>query len=653
MKTVKKAPGLKLDKTAATIQMGTEEAEFQVLSTVKGVSLAELGISDVVVKEPGDDWEHFGDFDPVTGKLRVCIGNAFPDDPATSRATLVFHFENSDQVWEQNVKVTRVMPKAKLSKTGLTINKNYRDTGVVNIQPVTNGNWGGFTVFVKDNEGDSVGADELSVRVEETGEEYSHCPADVYITAGRNADPKKTYTVTLYNDINWLADRGIVGRIKVKVIDQAVTAAPKATGKLDSFQPQSAVVVKPNFKNLTGQQAGQVKTAWNLFDSNGDWYGYMVQGTVQPDGSLELTTDIHNPNVLPAGKYTLNLTYTLRDGTVLEASVPVNATQTPAKLKLGKTSVVLNPGMGNVAVSALPTAKGFGQTHMGVIARDAAGNQVETYDLPFFVNLDNENGQVVLSPKSWAMPETDATYRLTLFPDDRTMEKNGVVLTVKVLGKAAREAQKAALTVTGTLDPAAWNSTVTVTPKISGVANDIYYQDCVVTLESSTNGKTYTEVKTFSVEKTDGFQETGKITLSQKEISLDPALKYRVTVSYQNSVYDTFATGTAQLKLKQTAPKLKAEGTVKFQKNNLVDYDLTVGLTNSVKGQNPIAEVRVAKKMEDKFYAYYEPDSKQLFIMPMGDTSQLKSTTLPIEVFLEGNKTNKPNGTVNVKVTVQ
>lgn len=645
VKISSKAPSLKLDKTAVTLNIGTDDAELRVLSGTKGVSIAELGLSEDVEIEGNDG---FANLDPLTGRLSFGFGDSL--ETGTSVGKLVFHFKNSDRVWKQTVKITRIMPKLKLNKTSLTINKNYRDTGVVTTQYVTNGYWPSYDAVVWDNRGNSVGRDELQVSIERGG--YYGNLSELHVTSGKNADPKKTYTVALYAERNWLADRCLLGKITVKVVDKTVTAAPKVTGKLDSFQPQSTVVVKPNFKNLTGQQAAQVDTVWNLFDAEGEWCGYMVNGTVQPDGSLKLSTDISNSEVLPAGKYILKLTYTLRDGTVLEAEVPVTATQTSAKLKLGKASVVLNPYLGNVAVSAVPAVKGYGRTQMGMIAQDAAGNQVNTYDLPFFVNLNNEDGKVVLSPKSWAMPEEDTTYRLTLFPDNRSMEQNGVVLTVKVLGEASRESQKASLSVAGTLDPAVWSSSVTITPKITGADNDVCYQDCEVTLESSTNGKSYTEVETFSVEKLGTFAEDGKIALSQKAIALNPALKYRVTVSYQNGSGDTFATGTAQLKLKQTAPKLKVTGTALIR-NDAPYYGNFVRLTNTVKGQNPIARVQVGKKMAEKFSAYYDMDTQQLRVFVQGYANKAKSATLPIEVFLEGNETDKPNGTVTVKVTLK
>lgn len=501
----------------------------------------------------------------------------------------------------------------------------------------------------------SVGSMDVTV-TDADGNEYafnSYMDGDK-ILIGRAAEEENltpgtyTATVTAY----WF-DLPTSASTTFKVVKNKPTI--KVTGKLDSAKPGSGINIYSSYRhydadgNIQDPEISLASSGKESFFVDKDLYYYWTD----ENGNTALYPVTYMENLIPAGKYTLILTYGDGGETGYTQTTSINITQTAGTLKLSKTSVTIHPdnwyGIG--VMSTYTGASGYFDCKL--YHADGKTEWTKEDQALLYVGFEESEDAISLIPTG-NIPEKDTTIKVKLTPDTRMPNKFSW-LTVKVLGGKSLE-KKLTLKATGTLDPSySYNSVmIQATPK--GFDNNYFAGGTLTLLESSDNGKTYHEVnpKAYrnysSVNGSSAFLGIADYWTEdyQRVRALDPNCKYRAQISYGGSL-----TATVDLKLAYGKNKFTvAQAPTLYKKDPRAEMDIHIDQQDmgqqivdvTIKGNTGFT-IKPASTINGSYTDWtlkYE-----------GDVTKLKTTTLTLQVFLKSNETAKPNATVSLKVNVK
>ena len=489
-------------------------------------------------------------------------------------------------------------------------------------------------------------------------------------SAGEDNLKPGTYTATV--NVWWG-----YGRVSEETTFKVVQGKPtlKVTGKLDSGKENSALSVvssyKHNVRNIWNESELQLPEVALLSAGNPvDSTLYNVE--LDEAGNFKIMPRVFGEKLLPAGKYTLTLTYGDKE---LVQTASVTVTQTVPTLKLSKTSVTLHPEFEIGEIEdwnewvSYENAVSINSTYSGA----AYGAKYEFYQANGKTQWDgqpyvrvvefNVNGSIVLGPAGGEVPEKDTTVKIKVTPDSRIPNKFGWI-TVKVLGGKSL-AKKITLKAVGALDPSYSYTGLDFTVSASGFDNKNIRGNAILEEYSKQEGwqevENYEELGGFYDAWAEGnYAHIGMHDLynedGERVQRLDPNGKYRMVVSYSEHVSTIVNLKVAYSKNKFTADKAIV----------LYKQDYNAGMNFHINQQNmeqQISDVVIKNQAKTGFILESNnntPYSKNDWtIRYTGDAKKLKTTTLTLQIYLKGNeyvegsKTQKPNATMNLKVTVK
>lgn len=491
----------------------------------------------------------------------------------------------------------------------------------------------------------SVGSMDVTV-TDADGNEYafnSYMDGDK-ILIGRAAEEENltpgtyTATVTAY----WF-DMPTSASTTFKVVKNKPTL--KVTGKLDSAKPGSGINIYSSYRhydadgNIQDPEISLASSGKEPFFVDKDLYYYWTD----ENGNTALYPSTYQENLIPAGKYTLILTYGDGGETGYTQTTSINITQTAGTLKLGKTSVTLHPQSGQKDFY-LTSSYTYYTEFSGVALYQANGKTPLNEEVSKLIQVEFDPQNYVALHLTGDAPEKDTTIKVKLIPDTRMLNKFSW-LTVKILGDKSLN-KKLTLKARNSLDPAYDYTYTNIAVTASGFDNKYLGNGTVTLLESTDKGKTYHAVDEDAYkENSSAYSSSVFLGVSNQHVNtLNPNYKYRVEVSYGENL-----TGTVDLKLAYGKNKFTvAQAPTLYKKDYEAEMDIHVD-------QQDMGQLidHISIKGKSDFEIWKAAGENDWTLRYTGDLKNLKTTTLSLQIFLKGNDTTKPNATVSLKVTVK
>ena len=352
-----------------------------------------------------------------------------------------------------------------------------------------------------------------------------------------------------------------------------------------------------------------------------------------------------NSNTQAGAKY--KVTFKLEGCT--KAAV-LNVTVTKPSFKLAKTSVTLNALSGDsatVAVTTTPKDYVLTSSNFKWKITDSKNNVIEPAPLDVVLN----DKKVTVSTN--ANTQMGKTYKVVY-----TLQENNksVTMTVKTLAEAKSKISLA-LSVKGKLKTGVISTGVTVTPKWTNLSCPVDITENIrVYAKATAKGSTAVDVtEKFIINKVGDKYEIKFASLNAMK-SLNFKDKY--TLKAENIVIGTQNVSTAKaasLSITHTKPKvMQSVKEVKLYQNDRYSRGM-VRITLNDNTLPKISEVRIAKSSISDFYEVISLNNGWYGLKYKGNqiAPKIKSGTVKLNLFLEGNnpENNNPNATVSVKVT--
>lgn len=445
----------------------------------------------------------------------------------------------------------------------------------------------------------------------------------------------------------------------------------KVTFKLEGCTKAAVLnvtVTKPSFKlaktsitvsTLAAEATSKVQVAltstpkdYVIDDSNFSWVIKDTKNNVlEVNKPLDVTfenkvvTIASNGNSVPNGKY--KVVFTLAGAA---KTVTLNVTVANPTVKLAKTSVTLNALSGDsatVAVTTTPKDYVLTSSNFKWKITDSKNNVIEPAPL-----------DVVLNDKKVTVSTNDNTQMGKTYKVVYTLQENNksVTMTVKTLAEAKSKISLA-LSVKGKLKTGVISTGVTVTPKWTNRSCPVDITENIrVYAKATAKGSTAVDVtEKFIINKVGDKYEIKFASLNAMK-SLNFKDKY--TLKAENIVIGTQNVSTAKaasLSITHTKPKVtQSVKAVKLYQNDRYSRGM-VRITLNDNTLPKISEVRIAKSSISDFYEVISLNNGWYALKYKGNqiAPKIKSGTVKLNLFLEGNnpENNNPNATVSVKVT--
>ncbi|MGM9660342.1 MAG: leucine-rich repeat domain-containing protein, partial [Faecousia sp.] len=341
---------------------------------------------------------------------------------------------------------------------------------------------------------------------------------------------------------------------------------------------------------------------------------------------------------VPAGTYTLTATVTMdsyRPGiSTVQCSTKFTVKRTPIKLKLSKTSLSLNKTIEDAAVVDVTClTKGYDLSNV-VWPAEYTGDTAP-------LKLSFVNGKLTVATNG-NYTKFGATYKI---PIQATDNDPAATLTVKI-PDAYHSTVTASLKAKGTMDVIRDGTAITVTPTYRNYAGltDIHPN---LTIES------------WSGKKDETYQPNGQFTVTPNAdgtftimklpgVNVDPTLKYRAKLTFDGGTQPAYAnltvkSGTAKATLSNTAVLYKSD---RFSRSafRITVTDQTV---------NSIERVEIKDTKLAALYKIYDYGNGEFAIGFQNNTvGTVKSVSITLNVFFEGNGSVKPNTTATLKLSI-
>ena len=348
--------------------------------------------------------------------------------------------------------------------------------------------------------------------------------------------------------------------------------------------------------------------------------GYTVENFNDETGTFTLKAE----NGFKSGKLTLKVTY----GDITK-SLTLTVKAQDVKLKLSASKVTLNKDLKDTASVTVSTVTGGYEVTNPVLTFDDTKLDVRYSDGKLTVSL--EDGA-----------EYGKTYPVTV-----SAYEGAPVVKLSVAVAKQTAAVKSTIKASGTLDVIRESTAITVKPTYTNVANVDVDKDAVL--------KIYTSADKYKEVFAEVQAENGIFVIDNSVIS-DHTLKYKAQL--ETAVYadrDPVKSSMISLSVKMGTAKLtvKTSGTTLFGKDRndraLVWFEAKNAALNEVSK----VEIKDAK-YQDKFEVIDYGNGQFAIGFRGGVPESLigKTVTLNLNIFIEGNQTEKANTTAKVKLTI-
>lgn len=617
VKNTYKTPGLKLSASAVTFTTLAESSngvELKLLPNSKNDTLASLNVTGITAPK-GYSIENFnaqdGSFtlkakeDVVPGKIILNV--SFSDTTANLPVTLT-------------VKTEAV--KLKLSKTNISLNTAVEDSAVIQVTATP-------ADYRLDLSRDNVRLTDGTGKIDKTGEVEIEAEGD-QITL--KAVTGKIGTYKLYVSAGGSAEAVVT----IKTISKAPAVTYKAKGNLDLSFPNQYPEITPTFQYYNGGFSIVNMTAVNA--KKQDASGYFQTVRVGQNILVRCEEDT------PLGSYTLTLKLMLANKSTVENTVKVTVKRTAVKLKLSSGKLTLNKSIAESgAVTVTCTTKGYDFAKPEWELMDKTGKK----EAPGKLDIGYENGKLTVGVNE--ATEYGATYKILVKASNNDPAQT---LTVTI-PKKEQSTVTASLKISGKLDVIRDGSAITVTPS---------YKNCLAGTEKVEKLNIYEDGSTEPVTEQFSIQPNGKGGYS---ITRAKNAKVKHGVTYKVELVTTIGEVTLAPVSKTFKPvmgsaklTLVAEDTTLFaqDKNDRVEFrfDAEEAALNEVER----VEIKDAKYQD--LFALYEYGNGEFAIgykdveaanALIGEKAS-KTETVTLNIFLEGNQSEKANTTVKLMLTV-
>ena len=520
-----------------------------------------------------------------------------------------------------NLKVKQVAPKITMAPTSIKLNTLIDDSATVKLNATpADFQIGDVTLSLTDRNNKPVAEnfDKLA---------YTIDPVTNEITV-------KTTATTVSNEVYYLY--AAAGSAKAKLTIQTIGKNPSmsltAKGNIDLSFPETSAVITTKLANCNLPAADDL----SIVITNSKKADVTEYFDIKPaaDGYEILAGE-----GLEAGTYTATITALLNEGDVdeikLVKTAKITVKRTAVKLKLTTSKVSLNKKLGDVAtVGVSCTTKGY-EFVEPFLTYDATKLDVQYVDGNLLVKAVAEAGT------------RDQTYKVTVRAHEGAT--SAVTLNVVVLKKDA--VVKSTIKATGMIDVIRDNTIITIKPTYTNALNVDVENQAQLVFYSNANKDNYktpiaAEDVPFNVTVEDGV-----FVLTANE-------KLLATVSYKAELVTTFGeelpikSAKIPLSVKMNNAKLvlHAEKT-----NKMYAQDINSRVTFSVASTDAtVNAIRSVEVLDSKLSAAYRGIFKVIeygngeyaigFVEGANISKvQGKTINVPVNVFIEGNETEKSN----------
>lgn len=349
---------------------------------------------------------------------------------------------------------------------------------------------------------------------------------------------------------------------------------------------------------------------------------------------------------VPTGTYTLTATVTMdsnRPGiSTVQCSTKFTVKRTPIKLKLSKTSLSLNKALKNgdaAVVDVTCLTKGYDLIQPKISLMDSSGKVSAEGQL----TLDYSNGKLTVTTNG--STRYGATYKILV---QATAKDPAVTLTVKI-PDAYHSTVTASLKAKGTMDVIRGGTAITVTPTYKNYAGltDI---EPNLTIESwsGKKGESYQTVPDGQFTVTPNADGTFTVTKAPGA-NVDSTRKYRAELTFDGGAQPAYC----NLTVKSGTAKAAVTGTpVLYKSDRFSRSSFRINVTD--KTVNPIAKVEIKDTKLAALYEIHDYGNGEFAIGFRNNTvGAVKSASIPLNVFFEGNGSAKPNATLTLKLQIR
>ena len=602
-----KAPGLKLSEskvTMTTLTANSEGVELKLQPKSKKDTLESLNVTGITAPS-GYSIENFS-LEDGTFTLKAA------GTLKSGKITLKVSFSDTEVQLPLTLTVKTAEVKLKTSVKSLSLNTELPDVAAIGLtatpadyqitQPVTR---------LTDSKGTDktgeleIGFEDGNVLVSTTDATPTGASYKLYISAGGSKEAVVT----------------------IKTVSGEPSVSFKSKATVDLSFPDKAAEVKPTFKNyngtftitgMTAETSGK-KDATELFRA-------------EVDGRTILVSSAENT---APGSYTLKLKLTLPNGDICENSAKVTVKRTAVKLKLSATKLTLNKAVNESAsVNVTCTTKGYAFTK-------------PVWELSAPGKLDISYFDGTLKVAANAETQYGATYKILV---KANAASPAATLTVMIPAQNKSNIT-ASLKASGKLDVIRSDKGVTVTPSYKNIKDLTGMQETLMFYSSADN---YTK----AVNDLFRYEPNGKggyLITRAASAKLDHSLQYKAelvsviggTEVRSPKVSIKLTMGSSKLTVKEGSVDLFAK-----DKNDRAIFHLT----SKDADLNTAERVQIKDaKYQDLFEIYTYGNGEFAIGFKNGKVSSKltgKTTTVTLNVWVEGNQTEKVNTTVKLKLNI-
>ena len=614
VKNIYKAPKLKLSAASVTMSsVSSRGVEMKLMPTAKNETLEQYNVTGLTAY----DGYTVENFDAETGAFTLKA----PEGYKSGKTTLAVSFGDTDTTVSLPLTVKTAAPAIRLKKTSVTLNPAHSDIAEIDMTLTPADYTGVLNVSVTNASGTAVA--ELDTWLAD-GKLYVHTVDATKYNA--------TYKVSV--SVPGTIGRPAVLTVRTSKENMKPSVTVRAAGAIDLTYPDSAVTITPAFRNFNGGftvTGGRVtETKGRTAISEGDLDTYF---TVTQTGNTIRLEKAENAYLTAGNTYTAKLTLSIA-GMELTASAKITVKATAVNLRLSKSALTLNKLVNDASsVAVTCTTKNYVLGEPVISVMDKTGKNSADGKL----DVSYSGGKLYVAVNG--ATEYGASYKVLISAGEGY---KAAALTVTIPAQA-KSAITGTLKVKGSIDIIRSGSGITLTPTYKNVSSAGYTER--VEVYSSADKFARPVEGVFAV---DGMKLTN--------ICADSRVKYKVRVIASFASGAEAATPLTAITVKTGVARLTVSGKPALylkDVNSRGDFRITsADLT-----LNGIAKAEIKDAKNAAMFELYEYGGGRFAIgfkdgVIAPSAAKLRSVSIPINIWLDGNETAKPNTTVTVKINI-
>ncbi len=607
VKNTYKAPKLKLSAASVTMSsVSSKGVEMKLMPTAKNETLEQYNVTGLTAY----DGYTVENFDAETGAFTLKA----TEGSTAGKITLYVSFADTETTVPIALTVKKTAPVIKLKTSSVTLNPAYGDMAIIDVT-ITPADYDDRTVSVSNAES------ELEVWYKD-GKLYVH------------SLPNTKYSSTYKLSISAGDGKAAVLTVRTAKGNLKPSVTLRASGAIDLTYSDSAVTLTPAFRNFNGGYSvtgGTVtETKGKTEISSGDISSYF---SMEQNGNTLTLKKAEGTELTAGNTYMAKLTMLL-GGEKLTAAAKITVKATPVNLRLSKSALTLNKLVNDsAAIGVTCTTKNYTLGEPVISVMDKTGRQSAEGKL----NVSYSGGMLYVAVND--ATEYGAVYKVLISAGEGY---KAAVLNVTVPAQA-KSAITGTLKAKGSIDIIRSGSGITLVPTYKNVSSAEYTERVEVYSSADKFAKPVEGV--FAI---DGMKLTN--------ICADSRLKYKVRVIAGFANGAEAATPLTAITVKTGAARLTVSGTpVLYLKdvNSRGDFRITsADLT-----LNGIARAEIKDAKNAAMFELYEYGGGR-FAIGFRDgviapaTAKLKSVSIPINIWLDGSETAKPDAAVTIRINI-